>query len=105
MNGDVKSATDLAMNFIRNSPAPYESAVGIYQASGTATIMNVTEGLRRIQVQNAISSVGSEERENEALTVAGGGDHRQCFFCKENGHIRRDCPKYKALECQALREQ
>ena len=61
MNGDVKSATDLAMNFIRNSPAPYESAVGIYQASGTATIMNVTEGLRRIQVQKAISIVANKE--------------------------------------------
>ena len=96
-NGGSKTDHQYAMDFIRQAPEPYSTVIGQYQALENVTLLKVTEGLRRIQLQKAISEETSSDgkrSQSHALNVDQGKGNMSCFFCKKKGHMKKDCSKF-----------
>ena len=84
-NDGSKTDHQYAMDFIRHAPEPYSTVIGQYQALEFVTLLKVTEGLRRIQLQKAISedfSNDGKKGNSHALHTDGAKSNLTCFSAR-----------------------
>ena len=101
---------DLAIILLCSLPTAYENFVDtMLYGRDTISVNDVKDAMLSKELKRRVSN-SHEERTDMSLTVRGRSKERgpkrsksrsksraniRCFFCKEKGHIKRDCPQRK----------